>query len=292
MGGKRLRPRLVLIGCGLAGGDPEKAVPAAMSVELLHNFTLIHDDIMDQAESRRGKPTVHMRWDTSAAILSGDSMFALAMAQLDFYTAENGFTPETGLRLYRDFSQASITVCEGQAMDMDFEASLEVSLDDYLEMIRCKTAALIQTSLTMGGSVAEADEETIHELGQIGLDAGIAFQIQDDLLDATADPDKFGKRKGGDIYEGKKTWLTIQLLNRLSGEEKSKVEQILQNRASTAQDVEGVIRLYEEHGVISDAVDAIKNRYISCLERLDHFPDSTFKDEIRILMDKLTKREN
>lgn len=292
LGGKRIRPKLVLIGCGMCGGNPQDAVKAAMAVELLHNFTLIHDDIMDQANSRRGQPTVHVRWDTSTAILSGDVMFNLAFQQLEFYSADNGFDAALFGKLHRVFSEATRIVCEGQALDMEFETSIDVPLEDYIHMITCKTAALLDASLRMGALIAGADDATIGTIGRLGLEAGIAFQIQDDLLDAVADPDKFGKRVGGDIYEGKKTWLSIEALKRAEGAEQNRILSILQNFSCTEKEVASVIAAYEKLGVIRDSEEAIKNHYISCFSAFDHFEDSPYKQALFSLVETLRNREN
>lgn len=286
-----MRPQLALLGCGLAGGNPEKALPAAVAVELLHNFTLIHDDIMDEADSRRGKPTVHTKWDQNKAILSGDVMFGMAYEQLESYSSEKGYDVNVLPALLKTFNKAVKIVCEGQAIDMDFETTLSVTLDDYLLMIKCKTAALLESSLKMGGIVSGASEEKLNQLGIIGLEAGIAFQIQDDLLDATGDPEKFGKRVGGDIYEGKKTWLTISLLQRASADDKKRVESILQNSECTETDVSFVIEMFYKYDVISDTKEAIKNHYIASLHALSHFDNSPYKDAVNALLNKLTDRE-
>ncbi|MCC5933433.1 MAG: polyprenyl synthetase family protein [Balneolales bacterium] len=292
LGGKRIRPQLVLLGCGMCSGNPEDAVKAALAVELLHNFTLIHDDIMDQANSRRGKPAVHVRWDTSTAILSGDVMFNLAYQQLEHYIPENGFPPELFAQLHREFSEATRIVCEGQALDMEFETAIEVELDAYIHMITCKTAALLDASLKMGALIAGADSKTVETIGRLGLEAGIAFQIQDDLLDAVADPDKFGKRVGGDIYEGKKTWLSLEALKRTSGDERNKISAILQNALCTETDVQYVIDAYQKHGIIRDSEEAIKNHYISCLSALGQFKESPYKEAVLNLIETLSKRDN
>lgn len=291
LGGKRLRPQLVLMGAGLCGGDPEKALPAALAVELLHNFSLIHDDIMDKADSRRGKPSVHTKWDENTAILSGDVMFTIAYEQLEYYAVQNGFPPETLSTVFKIFNKSVKTICEGQALDMEFETSLSVTLEEYIHMISCKTAALLESSLLMGGVIAGADEEALQKLATIGMESGIGFQIQDDLLDAIGDPDKFGKRKGGDIYEGKKTFLSILALERAEGDQKTKLSSILQNPNCTESDVAYVIELFEQLGVISDAQEAIKNRYIKGLHALSFFNDSPYKSALINLLDKLTARE-
>lgn len=287
LGGKRIRPRLVLIGCGLAGGDIKEALPAAMAVELLHNFTLIHDDIMDGATSRRGQPAVHTRWDESTAILSGDVMFNLAYEQLQKYREAELFA-----RLHSVFSEATRIVCEGQALDMEFESSLSVEIEDYIHMIECKTAALIRASLQMGGLAGGADDGFVSQLGKLGLAAGTAFQIQDDLLDAIADPETFGKRPGGDIYEGKKTYLSILALQRAKGGLHQRLSGILQKPDATQDEVDEVIAAYHELGVIEDTRTAIYTRYQSCHEVLDLLPESSFKTALLSLIEMLKERRH
>lgn len=287
LGGKRIRPRLVLIGCGLAGGDIKEALPAAMAVELLHNFTLIHDDIMDGATSRRGQPAVHTRWDESTAILSGDVMFNLAYEQLQKYREAELFA-----RLHSVFSEATRIVCEGQALDMEFESSLSVEIEDYIHMIECKTAALIRASLQMGGLAGGADAGFVSQLGKLGLAAGTAFQIQDDLLDAIADPETFGKRPGGDIYEGKKTYLSILALQRAKGGLHQRLSGILQKPDATQDEVDEVIAAYHELGVIEDTRTAIYTRYQSCHEVLDLLPESSFKTALLSLIEMLKERRH
>lgn len=287
LGGKRIRPRLVLIGCGLAGGDIKEALPAAMAVELLHNFTLIHDDIMDGATSRRGQPAVHTRWDESTAILSGDVMFNFAYEQLQKYTDASLFA-----RLHPVFSEATRIVCEGQALDMEFESSLTVEIEDYIHMIECKTAALIRASLQMGSLVGKADDSFVSQLGTLGLAAGTAFQIQDDLLDAIADPETFGKRPGGDIYEGKKTYLSILALQRAEGTQRDAIAEVLQKNDATPHEVDGVIAEYHRLGVIEDTRTAIRERYQSCHEILDDLPGSSYKNALLQLIEMLKERKH
>ncbi|MCH8567540.1 MAG: polyprenyl synthetase family protein [Balneolales bacterium] len=291
LGGKRIRPLIVLNACGMAKGNPQEAMPAAIAVELLHNFTLIHDDIMDKADSRRGQPTVHKKWDESVAILSGDVMFNMAYEQLFVYAQT-----EYGLHRMKDlltvFGNATRIVCEGQASDMEFEKRLDVAVDEYLDMIGAKTAALLQASFQMGGIVAGASEQKIEILGTLGREAGVAFQIQDDLLDAIADPKDFGKKKGGDIYEGKKTFLSLMALQRAENETKEKLSSILQNDACTQQEVSYVTQLYYDLGVIEETEKAINNRYITCLSALEHFEDGPFKSAVVQLIESLRKRKS
>lgn len=204
LGGKRIRPTLALLAADLLGTDPAEALPAAFAIELFHNFSLIHDDIMDQAPLRRGQPTVHHRYDTNTAILSGDAMLIYA------YRALQGYPTATLATLTKHFTDTSILVCEGQQLDMDFETRDDVSIDAYIDMISKKTAVLIGESLRHGAIVAGADANTQSHLYQFGKNIGIAFQIQDDILDAYGNTFKVGKQKGGDILQGKKTYLYLK----------------------------------------------------------------------------------
>jgi geranylgeranyl diphosphate synthase, type II len=291
LGGKRIRPRLALLGCGLNGGAIEDAIPAAMSVELLHNFTLIHDDIMDRADARRGSPTVHARWNQSIAILSGDVLFAIAYDQLNAYGTDNRYTKEQYHHLHQLFYDAVRIVCEGQAMDLDFEDRTEVSIGEYLHMISGKTAQLLACSLQMGAVVAGAGKDQVHDAGEVGMEAGIAFQIQDDLLDAIGDPDKFGKKVGGDIFEGKKTWLSILALQMAGKVQKTELLRILQLKENSQDEVNKVINLYFELGVIDEAQKAVEVHYLNAISHLDKFAGSLFKDEIKALLNQLKTRD-
>lgn len=205
LGGKRIRPALVLMSCDLFGSDPSTALDAAMAVEMFHNFTLIHDDIMDSAELRRGKTTVHRKWDPNTGILSGDVLMILAYRQFESYP------PKLFKELTELFNRTAVEVCEGQQMDMDFEDRVEVSAEEYFRMIEYKTAVLLGCALKMGSIIAGAsvaDQESIYAFG---VNLGIAFQLQDDYLDTFGGSD-FGKRIGGDILERKKTILYIRAL--------------------------------------------------------------------------------
>jgi geranylgeranyl diphosphate synthase, type II len=292
MGGKRLRPRLLLLSAGLCGGTPERALPAARAVEMLHNFTLIHDDIMDHAGTRRGMPTVHEKWDDAIAILSGDVLFVLAMQQLSAQGEHAGLTGEENTRLMQHFLEAVRVVCDGQAMDMAFGQRDDVTLPDYLEMIGAKTAALLRCSMKIGAMTAGADDEMTDNCGEIGEQAGLAFQIQDDLLDAVGDVSKFGKKVGGDILEGKKTWLTIRALERADDTDRLLLRQILGNATATEQDVLRVIRIYHDLGVIDDAVRAIREHYNNASQKLSLFKETAYHGEIKQLLDKLKVRDN
>ncbi len=205
LGGKRIRPWMVLLGCDLFGGDIQKAVRPAVAIELFHNFTLLHDDIMDRAPIRRGRETVYKKWNENTAILSGDTLFALALEYLS--EVEPGLLPSV-LKL---FTNTAREVCEGQQYDMNFETTAGVSIRDYLEMIRLKTAVLLGCSLKMGAILAKAPVEAAEKLYSFGQNLGISFQLQDDLLDTFGDV-SFGKEIGGDISSNKKTFLFIHSL--------------------------------------------------------------------------------
>lgn len=291
LGGKRIRPYFTLSGCGLCGGALEKAMPAALAIELLHNFTLLHDDIMDRAHTRRGQLSVHKKWNNSTAILSGDAMYAWAFRQLQSYACHEEVTREQFTRITDLFLESVVNVCEGQAYDLEFEERESVSLEDYMEMIRGKTAALIKASLQMGGTVAGGGEEEVEVLGEMGEEIGLAFQIQDDLLDTVADPEKFGKKQGGDIAESKKTYLSILSLQRGNGEQKRQLHRVFGEEDAGSDDIKLVIDIYRRLDVIEDARREVESRYGRAVEILEYFEDSEYKEDIQRLIANLTNRE-
>ena len=201
IGGKRIRPILTLMATDLFDGNVEMSLPSAFSVELFHNFTLMHDDIMDDAPMRRGKQTVHEKWGVNTGILSGDAMLVKAYQSLEAYPNE------LFVKLTKLLSQTAIEVCEGQQYDMHFETKIETSIEDYLKMIKLKTAVLLGCALKMGAYISDASESESQKIYDFGVMLGMAFQIQDDYLDAFGDPNNFGKKLGGDIIENKKTIL-------------------------------------------------------------------------------------
>jgi geranylgeranyl diphosphate synthase type II len=240
MGGKRLRPVMLLLACDLFSGDVQNALPAAIAVEVFHNFTLLHDDIMDHAEIRRNMPAVHKKYSENVAILSGDAMSIKAYQYL--LTVDHPNIQE----VTRLFSKTAIEVCEGQQYDMDFETRLDVSIDDYLEMIRLKTAVLIAGSFKMGALLGNASQEDAERLYQFGINLGLAFQLQDDLLDVFADQDKFGKKTGGDIIANKKTFLLLQALAIANREQKAELQDWIDRKEFNPE----------------EKIDAVKNIYI------------------------------
>ncbi|MFZ4635413.1 MAG: polyprenyl synthetase family protein [Saprospiraceae bacterium] len=219
LGGKRLRPALALMAYELFGNDVDAALPVAWAVELFHNFSLMHDDIMDAAPLRRGKPTVHTHWNTTTAILSGDALLIQAYKHLAAF-ADEPVIP----KLLDAFNRVAIGVCEGQQLDLNFETRTDVGVDEYLQMIELKTAVLLGGALEMGALCARASSEDAAALYQFGCLAGIAFQIQDDLLDTYGDPAKFGKQVGGDILQNKKTLLALKVMESASAADQAELE--------------------------------------------------------------------
>lgn len=207
-GGKRLRPLFVLLSNQMFGGNPDEALPAATAIEIFHNFTLLHDDIIDKAPLRRGYETVYQKWSINSAILSGDTMFAIAYGELA--KSNPALLPE----LMKVFTKTAIEVCEGQQYDIDFEEQDNVTLDDYLNMIRLKTAVLLAASLKIGAMIAGASAEDADKIYDFGINLGLSFQLQDDLLDAFGDQSVFGKQTGGDIASNKKTVLYLKALEK------------------------------------------------------------------------------
>ena len=226
-GGKRLRPLLTLLGAQLFRDRIDPAFPTALAVEIFHNFSLVHDDIMDEAPLRRGKPSVHSHFGLNAGILSGDAMLILAYQCL----AEAGDAP-TVSHLLRIFNQVALEVCEGQQYDVDFETREDVSIPDYIRMIELKTAALIGGSLEMGAVAVGAPVKQAGHLREFGRNIGIAFQLQDDILDTFGDPERFGKRIGGDIANNKKTFLILQAQQEAEGQDAQRLKQLMSSKPS------------------------------------------------------------
>ncbi len=218
LGGKRLRPLLTLIACDVVSGSYEKALPAAMAVETFHNFTLVHDDIMDEAPLRRGKETVHEKWDINTGILSGDAMLILA------YQYFENYEPIIFQKLAKLFSKTALEVCDGQQLDVDFETRNDVTISEYIKMITLKTSVLVGAALKMGAIVGEANKEEAQGLYNFGVNLGIAFQLQDDFLDTFGNPETFGKQIGGDIIENKKTYLYLKCLEVADKEDQKKLQ--------------------------------------------------------------------
>ena len=292
VGGKRIRPMLTMLATGMCGGDLDNSIPAGLAVEILHNFTLVHDDIMDSADTRRGQPSVFKKWNENVAILAGDVMFGDAMQQLSFYGHSDAFSKKEYAALNDSFLKAVVTVCEGQALDMEFVDREAVQLDEYIEMISGKTAALLSASLEMGAIAAHATDEQQQKLAQLGVEMGVAFQIQDDYLDATADPEKFGKRPGGDIFEGKKTYLTILALERGNESQKNIINQTLLAETPSEEAVQSVLEIMDELGVFTDISAEIERRYQNSFTLMEAFPESIYKKELKNLLIFLQHRDH
>ncbi len=241
IGGKRIRPVLNMIACGAVGGEPEDAINTGVALEILHNFTLVHDDIMDKSPLRRNHQTVHTKWNEPIAIITGDVMVGYAYKLLPS-VSEHNFSE----KILSSFTRGLIEVCEGQAYDMEFNEKQDVSIDDYLLMITKKTAMLLETSAVIGGYVGNANQEQIDALDEYAKALGLAFQIQDDLLDITANQDKLGKTVGEDIVDGKKTFLIIKALE----------------KAKTENDKKLLNKFYRENGLGKEYVNEIKDMFI------------------------------
>lgn len=261
LGGKRIRPVMVLMGNELFDEINPDAYFVANAIELFHNFTLIHDDIMDKAPLRRGKPTVHARFGESTALLAGDVMLVQAYENL------NRIQPRYMRRIVQLFNRTAREVCEGQQLDMDFEKMETVELDDYIKMISLKTSVLLAASLQLGAVLGGAGEGNQQKLYEFGKNLGIAFQVQDDYLDAFGDPDKFGKQVGGDILANKKTFLLIRALHEANDRQRRELKALMAGQDEAK--VEKVISLFRECGVDTWASD-LKEKYIQaaydCLE--------------------------
>lgn len=263
-GGKRLRPQLALIACRIAGGNEQKALPLALAIELFHNFTLMHDDVMDDAPIRRGRPTVHVKWNANTAILSGDQMLIEAYKQLE--GVESQYLPEV-LHL---FSKMATEICEGQQYDVDFEQREQVRIEEYIEMIRLKTSVLLATALQVGALVGGANEDVQKELYDFGIHLGLAFQIQDDLLDCFGDPATFGKAIGGDICCNKKTFLLLTAFSEATTEQQQALLEQLHAPASQEK-IDKVKALYLStgaRGIAESAISAHTDAALACLRRM------------------------
>lgn len=256
LSGKRIRPLLVTLGAALFDEAMlEASLPASTAIEFFHNFSLIHDDIMDKAPLRRGKETVHQKWNESVAILSGDALLVKAYEELAKCPSDK-IVP-----LLRLFNQTALEVCEGQQYDMDFELRADVSQEEYIDMIRLKTSVLLGCALQMGAIIGGADIAAQQQLYAFGVNLGIAFQLQDDLLDVYGDPETFGKQVGGDILSNKKTILFIQLRERLQDSDKQLFEHLLGSDVEQEPDkVEKMKALYAKHD-IRDFAEALKEKF-------------------------------
>ena len=286
-GGKRVRPQLAMIACGIFGGNEQEVAPAAMALEVFHNFTLLHDDVMDKAEVRRRRPTVHIQWNENTAILSGDQMMIEAYKLL----AE---VPESKLhKVLRLFNEMATEICEGQQYDVDFESQEHVTIEEYLKMIRLKTSVLLATALQIGSYLAGANEAQQEALYQFGINVGLAFQIQDDILDVWGDPKTFGKAVGGDISCNKKTYvyLTAQKLadDELAEELHQWYGSVLDDNTEKIAAVKGI---FEQLNVRAACEAVVEDYTQKALLILDTLPQNAATEQLRQLANKLNTRKD
>ncbi len=267
-GGKRLRPVLTLASCEAMGKDPITAIHQAIAIEMFHNFTLLHDDVMDNADVRRGRPTVHKKWNEETAILSGDAMLTTSTMLLAIKSGEH---LSTALDL---FNGTAMNIYEGQQLDMDFEKRLDVSVEEYMEMIRLKTSVLLGCACGMGALMGGAQFETQVQFFNYGVNLGLAFQLQDDFLDTYGNPETFGKAIGGDILNDKKTWLLITALNE---DESGTVKSLLGAAIDPDEKISKVRAIYDKLNLpdrIHELIRAYIDTAISCLDQLPISPEA------------------
>ena len=290
LGGKRIRPTLLLAANALFGGKEEEVRNAALGIETFHNFTLLHDDLMDRSPLRRGQPTVYCKWDDNTAILSGDTMFALAWR---YFLRQ----PSPRLQqILQCFNETAIEVCEGQQKDMNFETMAldEVSLDDYMDMIRQKTSVLLAGALKVGALYAGAPEKEVEKLWAFGEHMGLAFQLQDDLLDGYGDTAVFGKKTGQDIRDNKKSFLPLKALMLCSGEQREALTKLFaaKDNMDEEEKVRRVLELYNAIGLRAAVEDAIAQEFRTATKHLDDTQaDEALKTPLREMLETLNGRK-
>ncbi|WP_297088824.1 polyprenyl synthetase family protein [uncultured Draconibacterium sp.] len=286
MGGKRLRPVLVLLSYNMFSETVREALPAAIAIEVFHNFTLLHDDIMDNADVRRNRPTVHKKFSENSAILSGDVMAFIAYRYLYECKAEQ-LNEVCNL-----FTNTAIEVCEGQQYDMEFENRMDVTEEEYLEMIRLKTAVLLACSLKSGALLVNADKKITGQLYDFGINLGLAFQLQDDLLDSFGDPDSFGKKIGGDILANKKTFLSINALQQATGETKNELLNWFSNTELNPEEkIKSVLEIYKKLNIRSFTEQKIELYFNKCNQILDEIEiDYERKSQLKEISKLMLKR--
>jgi len=292
-GGKRIRPTLALtaaetvINGGLISGTAiDDVLPAALALEMFHNCTLLHDDVMDKAAVRRGRPTVHVQWNDNTAILSGDQMIIEAYKLLAQVPADK--LPQ----VLRWFNEMATGICEGQQMDMDFEHMSQVSLDDYMKMIEKKTSVLLAYAMKIGGYIAGATTAQHEALYRYGLHIGLAFQIQDDILDVYGDPKTFGKAIGGDICANKKTFLLLTAFETADAESKAELLQWLMATDRNEEKIAAVTAIYNRLGVRETGETVIEEHTAEALAQLDLLPQNDATERLRVLAEQLVTRKS
>ena len=292
-GGKRIRPTLALLAAetiingGLLNGSVmDDVVPAALALEIFHNFTLLHDDVMDKAPVRRGRGTVHVKWNENTAILSGDQMLIEAYKQLAQVPAE-----KVG-GVLKMFNEMATGVCEGQQYDVDFEHESQVTIEDYMMMIEKKTSVLLAYAMKIGGYIAGANESQQEALYQYGLHLGLAFQIQDDILDVYGDPKTFGKKIGGDICANKKTFLLLTALESADAESRAELLQWMMATDRDEEKIAAVTEIYNKLGVREAGEVVMEEHTAIALEQLDKLPQNDATETLRELAEKLATRKS
>jgi geranylgeranyl diphosphate synthase type II len=272
---------------GLLNGDAiEKTLPAALALEVFHNFTLLHDDLMDHAEIRRGRPTVHVQWNANTAILSGDQMLIEAYKLLSDVPADK--LPQ----VLKWFNEMATGICEGQQLDIDFEHMSQVTIEDYMKMIELKTSVLLAHAMRIGGYIAGADNVQQEALYQFGLHIGLAFQIQDDLLDVYGDPKTFGKAIGGDICANKKTFLLLTALETADAESKAELLQWMITTDRNEEKIAGITAVYDRLGVRQAAETVMEEHTALALAQLDKLPQNAATEQLRELAEQLATRKS
>ena len=292
-GGKRIRPTLALVAAdaivngGLINGDAiDQTMPAALALEVFHNFTLLHDDVMDKAPVRRGRETVHVKWNDNTAILSGDQML------IEAYKLLSGVPADKLPQVLKWFNEMATAICEGQQMDVDFEHASQVSIDDYMLMIEKKTSVLIANAMRIGGYIAGATPAQQEALYQYGLHIGLAFQIQDDILDVYGDPKTFGKAIGGDICANKKTILLLTALEMADAESKAELLQWLMATDRNEEKIAGVTAIYTRLGVREACETIMEEHTAEALAQLDKLPQNSATESLRLLAEQLANRKS
>lgn len=284
-GGKRLRPLLTMMSCELFGGKVDRAIKSAIAIEIFHNFTLLHDDIMDNSDIRRGKPTVHKHWNQNIAILSGDAMLIVAYKILSESSAE--LLPD----LFEVFNKTSLEVCEGQQYDMEFEDRDAVTIAEYIDMIRLKTSVLLAGALKMGAICADASHDDQQLIYDFGENIGIAFQLRDDMLDTYGDPAIFGKKIGGDILCNKKTFLMVTAMEK-AAKGSQLVDIMNDDTIAPINKIKSVTAIYDELGVRKATEKAIEKHYRKAMKSLDEISACEMaKSVLRGYVAKLMERE-
>jgi geranylgeranyl diphosphate synthase type I len=286
-GGKKLRPSLVVLSCEAVGGRSEDALKTAAAIEFIHTFSLIHDDIMDKDEMRRGKPSVHVLWGEPMAILAGDTIFSKAFEAIAETNMEN-VPPQKIIHALQTVVDSCIKLCEGQALDIGFEGNLDVKEDEYLEMIYKKTAALIAAATKAGALIGGGTEEQIAALSEYGRLIGLAFQIQDDYLDVVSDAEEIGKPVGSDIVEGKMTLMVVHALANASDEDKTKLISILE--ANDEDLVDDAIAIFNKYGSIEYTRDIALGNVKTAKELLDVLDESEAKESLKLVADFVLER--